>query len=783
MPLANTPILNALVWLGLALIFVLQAPPVFAAGQLQIVAHEDDDLYFMTPAVPDGIATGEASWTVFLTAGDAGRTNGHWQSRELGIRAAYALMAGVPNVWSSLPVLVEGHSLSAYFLAGAPQVVVVFMRLPDGNGSGTGYASTGFESLRYLWELTPGTLIHSVDGAHQYTRSELVDVLISIIRARDPEVLRIQDMTNYHGSDHSDHYHSGRFAFQAHLESGHRHRLRAYRAYNIAGEPVNLSPDEISESDAIITVYGAFDSGVGPRDWNQREIPIADVRETQASLVLMSPGLSDVCLTARNVGTLSETVDFEACADIPEQAFFLTERDIRHGDHCLMSPAMGGVVGSVGFAPCGIGSGQGWTFFTDGHVRGRDDQCLALFPALPVPGVESCTGLSRVWEVGAKPAFDAAMGMELSAVEFGADPARYESLEFGDLDGDGLEDVCVRRTDGIYCALAIGDGLFAAASLWHENYGDDDSWALLHYSPTIALGDLDGDGLTDLCGRGALGLYCVRSNGTSFFDFRLWTTTFSNADGGTSPETYGSLRLGDVDGDGRDDVCGVRGGEVQCLSSFGTDFGSPTTWMTQDWIGLLGLPTAQVGQSLMLGDVDGDGAEDLCERGAAGVYCALADPGQSAFVDPALRSQGEFSDALGWSGAESYWGSIRLGDFSGDGRADLCGRGGAGILCLYSIGGRFSALNHQLSPDFSNAAGFLPTDLGSTLSLADVDGDGRSDLCAAGPTALRCAVLDDPLGAPEPGIPIGLGLGIIALARLQGLRKSHKDRGPKKPSV
>lgn len=740
-----------------------------AAGQLQIVAHEDDDLYFMTPALSDGIAAGEPSWTIFLTAGDAGRTDGHWESRELGIRAAYSAMAGAPDVWTALPLVVEGRALAAYALAAAPQVVVVFLRLPDGNPSGTGYAVTGNESLRYLWELGPGTLIHSIDGAHQYTRADLIATLTAILRDRMPDVLRIQDMTNYHGSDHSDHYHAGRFGFEAHLASGRRHRLRAYRAYNIDSQPVNLSPDEIAASDALITIYGAFDPGVGPNAWNEREIPIADVDGTQASLVLLGTSLGDLCLAARDVATPTESVAFEPCADVPEQAFYLTERDIRHGDHCLVFPAIGGSGAPIGFAPCGLGSGQGWTFFSDGHVRGRDGVCLSELAG--APWLEPCTGASRIWEIGAKPAFDAGTASDFSALEFAADPARYESLEFGDLDGDGLEDVCARRADGVHCARAIGDGAFGPASLWHPNFGDDDAWAPLRYSTTLQLGDVDGDGRADLCGRGGAGVYCVRSNGASFFDFRLWTTVFSDGDGGDFVETWGSLRLGDVNGDGRDDVCAYRNGEIQCLTSDGSQFGPPTPWMTQGWITLLGLGSEQIAQSMMLGDVDGDGDDDLCERGVAGVYCALAEPASGAFVDPALRSQGEFSDALGWSGADSYWGALRLGDFSGDGQADLCGRGAAGVLCLYSIDGRFSARNHRLSPDFSNAEGYLPTDRGTTFSLADIDGDGRKDLCASGATTLRCAVLDDPLAAPEPalGLALALGLGsVFGLGRARG---------------
>ena len=714
-----------------------------ADGQLQIVAHEDDDLYFMTPAVSDGIATGEASWTVYVTAGDAGRTDGHWQNRELGILAAYAFMAGVADSWTAFPLSIEGRDLTAFQLDAAPQVVVVFLRLPDGSccGYGNGYPAYGWESLQKLWDGTIA-LIHSVDGAHQYTRSELIQTLAALILERDPEILRITDLTAYHGSpppdDHSDHIHAARFAFEAHLESAGSHRVRAYRGYNTDQEPVNLSPDEIAESDSIITAYGAFDPGVGPNAWNEREIPIADVKATHARLVL----LDDMCLATRDFGLPSESLELEVCDDTPDQVFLLTEGDIRHGARCLVSPAVSGPPGSVGLAPCGEGPGQGWVFFTDGHIRGLGGECLG--EAGGSPAIEPCSGTSRVWEVSGKPVLDAGVGSEFSSLEFGTDPSRYESLEFGDLDGDGLEDVCARRADAIYCALAVGNGLFGAATLWHPNYGDDDSWGPPQYGTTIRLGDLDGDGRADLCGRGQLGLYCVVSDGSGFAGFRLWTGTFADADGGNDPETYGSLRLGDINGDALADVCGYRLGEVQCLLGDGNDFGPPTPWMDPSWITLLALPGTQIGQSLMLGDVNGDGNDDLCERGVDGVYCAMSDPVAGEFVDPAMRSQGEYSDARGWSSADSYWRSIRLGDFSGDGQADLCGRGGAGVLCLYSIDGRFSARNHNVAVGFSNAAGYLPTEIGSTLAMADIDGDGRSDLCAAGPSTLQCAVFEHP---------------------------------------
>ena len=51
------------------------ARPAVATGEvaLQIVAHQDDDLYFINPAVDQSIDRGDPTWTVHVTAGDASR--------------------------------------------------------------------------------------------------------------------------------------------------------------------------------------------------------------------------------------------------------------------------------------------------------------------------------------------------------------------------------------------------------------------------------------------------------------------------------------------------------------------------------------------------------------------------------------------------------------------------------------------------------------------------------------------------------------------------------------
>ena len=91
---------------------VVRAQAAQAPRDLQIVAHEDDDVIFMNPDIRNDIKAGHTVRTVFVTAGNVcpdgkgtcapmgpfDTDTKYWQSRERGALAAYATMAGKVNV-------------------------------------------------------------------------------------------------------------------------------------------------------------------------------------------------------------------------------------------------------------------------------------------------------------------------------------------------------------------------------------------------------------------------------------------------------------------------------------------------------------------------------------------------------------------------------------------------------------------------------------------------------------------------------------------------------------
>lgn len=124
-----------------------------------------------------------------------------------------------------------------------------------------------------------------------------------------------------------------------------------------------------------------------------------------------------------------------------------------------------------------------------------------------------------------------------------------------------------------------------------------------------------------------------------------------------------------------------------------------------------------------LADVDGDGKPDRCAASAGHIDCA---PSRGA------RHAEPWSGDADLAAAEA----IRFGDVNGDGRADVCGRTRAGVVCAFSTGHAFTRSTTWIPAGALEAAGVES----ASIRLADVNGDGRADLCGRGATGVVCGL-------------------------------------------
>jgi hypothetical protein len=160
-------------------------------------------------------------------------------------------------------------------------------------------------------------------------------------------------------------------------------------------------------------------------------------------------------------------------------------------------------------------------------------------------------------------------------------------------------------------------GSFGTISRWTSSFDLSHGWTVSQYVRTV--GDVNGDGMDDLVGFGLDGVYVTLSTGTGFGPISKWTSSFDLSHGWTVADYVRTV--GDVDGDGMDDLVGFGLDGVYVTVSTGTGF-SPISKWTSSFDLSHGWTVSQYVRTV--GDMDGDGMDDLIGFGLDGVYIALA---------------------------------------------------------------------------------------------------------------------------------------------------------------
>jgi hypothetical protein len=262
------------------------------------------------------------------------------------------------------------------------------------------------------------------------------------------------------------------------------------------------------------------------------------------------------------------------------------------------------------------------------------------------------------------------------------------SMALGDLDGDGKLDVATANSgaDSVSVLLGKGDGSFAP----RVDISLAGSTRTIPVS--IALGDLDGDGHTDIvCATVETSSVSVLlGRGNAAFAAKVEYAT------GAKPV---ALALGDLSGDGKLDLVTANSDAKTVGVLLGRGDGT--------FAAIVEYPTGGQPRSVALGDFDRDGKLDVVtgnpDTKTVSVLLGRGDGTLAARVD----SPGRFAV-----------GSIVLGDVNGDGKLDIV----TGSYLLLGTGdGRFAA-------ELGYATG--ASDL-TSVALGDLNADGRLDLVAA----------------------------------------------------
>lgn len=242
----------------------------------------------------------------------------------------------------------------------------------------------------------------------------------------------------------------------------------------------------------------------------------------------------------------------------------------------------------------------------------------------------------------------------------------WADVQVGDFNGDGRDDIAGRHTDtGVwFVSSSTGRGFETTGwGRWQPDNSQLTTWS------DVRIGDFNSDNRDDIAGRHT-------ASGTWFIGLstgRTFTTTGWGRWQSGGAHAWDNVRVGDFNGDGRDDVIGrhVRSGTlfVGLSDRASFRFDGWGHWSAGNW------------QDVHAADMNGDGNDDVIGRHVTTGTWFVGLSNRAAFnVDGWGR----------WS--TDVWADVHVEDFNDDGADDVAGRHLASGTWFVSLSDRQDAL-------------------------------------------------------------------------------------------
>jgi hypothetical protein len=301
------------------------------------------------------------------------------------------------------------------------------------------------------------------------------------------------------------------------------------------------------------------------------------------------------------------------------------------------------------------------------------------------------------------------------------------SVSIGDFNSDNKPDLAVSNQNGASVSILLNTTTNATTPTFATNVDFTTGSRPL----SVSIGDLNGDGKPDLA---------VANNGSSTASILLNTTatrattpTFATKVDFTTGTGSGprSVSIGDINGDGKLDLATANGNTINAsilLNTTATGATTPTFATKVDFT------TGSTPFSVSIGDFNGDGKPDLATANsgsASNNASILLNTTATRATTPTFAPKVDFK-----TGSTPF--SVSIGDLNSDGKPDLAtanfSDNTASILLNTTANG---ATTPTFAPKVDSTTGSRPT----SVSIGDINGDGKPDLAVANYSSNTASIL------------------------------------------
>jgi hypothetical protein len=313
------------------------------------------------------------------------------------------------------------------------------------------------------------------------------------------------------------------------------------------------------------------------------------------------------------------------------------------------------------------------------------------------------------------------------------DYAYPSSVCIGDLNGDGMQDL-VMTIFNYQAAVLLNTTLPGSSTV---SFSGITSYAAGSGARSISLNDFNGDGKKDIA---------VANSNVSNVSILLNTTvpgatspTFSSKTEFTTGNNASALSIGDLNGDGKPDLITANG--MFANSNASVLLNTTTPWATSPtFTAKTDFVTGNRPYSVAIGDINGDDKPDFAVANnlssSVSVYLNTTTIGVSTPVLSANEADFE-------TGTSPY--SVAISDINGNGMPDLA---------VANTGNNYvSVLLNTTTPgsavfSFSTHIDFLTGSAPRSVALGDLNGDGKPDMVVANSSSISVSIY---LNTTTPG--------------------------------